>query len=190
MVQLSPHPLHPPYPPRTFINSLMNKRPPDPYSARAYYPERHSQTCFRHPPWDSWSPSTAPESALTGKWFLHHTSRLKNASRSGVHDSEVAFPFAICCRFHKSDHMSLCRTPSQLPFFQAIFWWSLLQKHTTLQPPQVNIGASSSRCCPQPLHRERARWLCNCKYFVRQSSASSSLPVQKYFLLLEAKPMV
>jgi len=56
--------------------------------------------CSLHPPWVSQSRAPAPESAATGTWLLHHTSRLRNASRSGVHDSAVAFSCTNC--FHVS----------------------------------------------------------------------------------------
>ena len=112
--------------------------------------------CSIHPPWVSQSRAPAPESAATGAWLLHHGSFLRNASRSGVHDSAVAFPFTTCRHFLKSEHMSLCRTVAlRLPFLDAILWWFSLQKCATLQPPQVSIGASSPRCCPQPSHWER-----------------------------------
>ena len=66
--------------------------------------------CSRHPPWVSQSRAPAPESAATGAWLLHHGSRLRNASRSGVHDSAVAFPFITSLHLFKSEQMSLCRT--------------------------------------------------------------------------------
>ena len=170
-----------PQPPRTFNNTPMSRGPQDPYSARADYPERQSEIASdTHPPWVGQSRAPAPESAVTGVWLLHHRSRLRKASRSGVHDSAVAFPFTTCRHFLKSEHTSLCRTGcSRRPFLDAILWWSSLQKRATLQPPQVSIGASSPRCCLQPLHMERAQSTCACRYCLRRSSASSSSPVSK-----------